>query len=324
MYSKTLYTKKIKQYNIKINLNYAINMTKEKTISIRELSKKEPYFNLKGSIKHLDSEFVYVLRSEGGLKQYIEIFKKNTLQKVKTIDLREQNFSSIDSNENYIAIVYKKAITEIWDKSNWNLQHSYTYDNTIGYTAFMTEDILLVSLYSHQSAIYFYDKDQKTWEFGGYPSLHTSPFLGTFYHDGLVYTGALYEEILISDIKPEGFRKIEYIDTWCRYVDCIRVDNDYIYHHGEGFLGVYDKAEKKIVEDYFDDHYSGDFDIDENYLFYSKEKEIVMREKKSWKIKNMVNTENIQATDVFVDTNNLYFNDNEGNFYQISKDILMC
>ena len=130
-------------------------MTKEKTISIRELSEKERYFNSKGSIQHLDSEFVYVLKSEGGLKQYIEIFKKNTLQKVKTIDLREQNFSSIDSNENYLAIVYKKAITEIWDKSNWNRQHSYTYDNTIGYTAFMTEDILLVSLYSHQSAIYF-------------------------------------------------------------------------------------------------------------------------------------------------------------------------
>jgi len=298
-------------------------MTKEKTISIRELSEKERYFNSKGSIQHLDSEFVYVLKSEGGLKQYIEIFKKNTLQKVKTIDLREQNFSSIDSNENYIAIVYRKAITEIWDKATWNLQHSYTYENTNGFQAFMTEEMLLVSLY-RQCAIYFYDKDQKTWKVGGYPTLHTTPFISAIYHNGLVYTGGWYEEILISDIKPEGFRKIEYIDTWGRYVDCIRVDEDYIYHHCEGFLGLYDRAEKNIVEDYFNDHYSGDFDIDENYLFYSKEKGIVIREKKSWNIKNAVNTENIQATDVFVDNNNLYFNDNEGNFHKISKDILMC
>lgn len=295
-------------------------MTEEATISIRELSKKDRYFNSKGSVQHLDSEFVYVLRSEGGLKQNIEIFKKKTMQKVKTIDLREQNFSSMDSNENFIAIVYRKAITEIWDKSTWNLQHSYTYDNTNGFRVLMTEDILLISLY-RQCAIYIYDKDQKTWKVGGYPVLHTTPFLSVFYHDGLVYTGAMYEEILISDIKPKGFKKLEFIDTWGRYVDCIKVDNDYIYHHCEGFLGVYDKAEKKILEDYFSDHYAGDFDIDESYLFYSIEKGIVMREKKSWKIKNMVNTENIQSTDVFIDKNSLYFNDNEGNFYLISLDI---
>ena len=58
-------------------------MTEETTISIRELSKKDRYFNSKGSVQHLDSEFVYVLRSEGGLKQNIEIFKKkvNNLKK---------------------------------------------------------------------------------------------------------------------------------------------------------------------------------------------------------------------------------------------------
>ncbi len=298
-------------------------MTNENIVILTELTQKEGYYKNKGYIVHIDSEYVYVLKSEGGLKQYIDIYKKDTMQIVKIIDLREQNFAALDSNENYIAIVYRKAITEIWEKSTWILQNTYTYENTNGVEVLMTEDILLVSLYSQQSALYLYDKEQKTWNLRGYPSLHTTPFQSAFFYNGLLYTGGMYEEILISDIKPEGFKKIEFIDTWDRYVDCIRVDNEYIYHHCEGFLGVYDKIKKNILEDYFEDHYSGDFDIDEKYIFYSIEKGIAIREKKSWKFKNTINTENIQATDIFIDNKNLYFNDNDGNFHQIPKNSLI-
>ncbi|MBY9006356.1 MAG: hypothetical protein KGD63_06330 [Candidatus Lokiarchaeota archaeon] len=290
---------------------------KENTTSIGEISNKEGYFTSKGSIVHIDSDYVYILHQGEGLKQEIEIFKKDTMQAIKKIDLREQNFSALDSNDIHIAIVYRKGITEIWDKATWNLLQNFTY-NTNGIEVMMNDDMLLVSIYGQQSAVYTYNKEEKNWKCLGYPQLHTSPFQSVFYHNNLVYTGAMYEEILISSIKPNGFKKIEFIDTCGRYVDCIKVDDDYIYHHCEGFMGVYDKTKKEISDD-FEDYYSGNFDIDERYLYYSIDKGIVIREKKSWNIIYKIDTENKQANDVFVDDNSLFFDDNEGNFHQIPK-----
>ena len=294
-----------------------------KTISIADLSSNDRYFKSKGSIQHLDSGFLYVLRSEGGLKQYLEIFDKKTLQKVKEIDLREQNLSSMDSNENYIVLVYRKGASEIWEKNTWNLKQEFKYPNMVGYTGFITEDMLIVALYSSQCAIYFYDRDAKIWNLKGYPPIHSTPFIGAFYYNGLVYTGGLYEEILVSDFGPDRFKKLEHIETWGRYVDCIRVDDDYIYHHCEMYLGLYDRTKKEILAEPFEDHYDGSFDINEGYIYYSKEKGIVIRKKKSWDIKCVIDTGETQATDVFVDKSDLYFNDNEGNFYCLPIESLL-
>jgi hypothetical protein len=138
-------------------------LTERKTVSLEDRSSSDRYFKSKGSIPHHDAELLYVLRSEGGLEQYLEIYDKKTMKRVNEIDLREQNFPSMHSNQDFIATVYRKGASEVQEKSTWDLRHEFKYNNNVGVSAFMTDDILLVALYSARCGIYFYNDETGGW-----------------------------------------------------------------------------------------------------------------------------------------------------------------
>jgi hypothetical protein len=83
-------------------------------------------------------------------------------------------------------------------------------------------------------------------------------------------------------------------------------------------LGIYDRATKEIEIDPFEDNCVDLFEIGEDHIVYSVEKGIVKREKKRWEVVERVDTGTVQANDVFVDKDALYFNDNDGSFYVVA------
>ncbi len=289
----------------------------KKITNFEDIQNENDFFSGSGNIQHIDQKNMYLLRGYGGLHQEIEVFNKSSLELISKIDLQEQNFSAIDSNDKHLAIIYRKGIAEIWDKLSWEIINKFTFPRHC-MDVMINNQMLVISLYGQQNAVYSFDSNEKSWKLKGYPSIHSSPFLSSCYFDNLVYTGATYEEIFISDITPVGFKILDRIEAFSRYIGCLKVDKENIYYSCEGFLCIYSKKKKddiKIIDDYEND----DFDIDENYLYYPIKKSALIVTKNNWDIIHEIKSEKIMIMGIYVDKFSIYLNGNDGKYYKIPK-----
>jgi hypothetical protein len=290
-------------------------------ISLQELSENGQCISSEGTIQHIDSKYIYVLQSEEGLKQDICVLEIGTLKLITKIDCQEQNFAALDSNSRHVVFIFSKGIVEVYDKSTWELLQTFTYPSN-GMYVVINEELLLVSIYGSQSALYKYDENKNSWVLLGYPSIHSTPFLSAYYYDDILYTGAMYEEIFATHLKLDGFKKLDFIETWGRYVVCLKVDQDNVYYGAEGILAVYNKTTKETDPDAFEDHTDNHFDIDEKYVFYAKGSSVGIKRKNSWNLEKEIVAEDAHISNVYVDDEFIFFNDGK-KLFQVSKSSIL-